>query len=138
MSLFGSFSQGSPGNGNHPSPPLQRKSPRFSPPVAAAAGHRVYDEEDDDDDERFGSSGDNDEDNDDYGNGNGGGYGSNGGGNCKGGRFSGGVLHYFIVTLFTPTCNLCNLDYNLGASPLNSLNLISHLTRSCPDIRHLS
>jgi len=27
MSLFGSFSQGSPGSGNHPSPPPQHKSP---------------------------------------------------------------------------------------------------------------
>ncbi len=40
MSLFGSFSQGSPGSGNHPSPPPRCKGPRFSPPVAAAAGHR--------------------------------------------------------------------------------------------------
>ena len=39
------------------------------------------------------------------------------------GEFRGGILHNFIVTLFTPKCNLCNLDYNLGAKPLNSLNL---------------
>jgi len=39
------------------------------------------------------------------------------------GEFSGGIIHNFIVTLFTPKCNLCNLDYNLGASPLNSFNL---------------
>ena len=39
------------------------------------------------------------------------------------GEFSGGILHNFIVTLFTPKCNVCNLDYNLGAKPLNSLNL---------------
>jgi len=88
MSLFGSFSQGSPGIGNHPSPLPRRKSPGFSPPVAAAAGlaaaagHRVDDEEDNDD-ERFGSSVD-DKDDDD-GDGGGGGYGSDGGGNCKGG-----------------------------------------------------
>ena len=43
------------------------------------------------------------------------------------GEFSGGILHNFIVTLFTPKCNLCNLDYNLGASPLNSLNLIDKI-----------
>ena len=42
------------------------------------------------------------------------------------GEFSGGILHNFIVTLFTPKCNLCNLDYNLGAKPLNSLNLMIH------------
>jgi hypothetical protein len=83
MSLFGSFSQGSPGSGYNPSPPPRRKSPRFSPPVAAAAGHRVHDEEDDDSDERFGSSGD-DEDDDD-GDGGGGGYNSDGGGKHKGG-----------------------------------------------------
>ena len=85
MSLFGSFSQGSPGSGYNPSPPPRRKSPRFSPPVAAAAGHRVHDddEEDDDSDERFGSSGD-DEDDDD-GDGGGGGYNSDGGGKRKGG-----------------------------------------------------
>ena len=41
-----------------------------------------------------------------------------------GGEFSGGIIHNFIVTLFTPKCNLCKLDYNLGAKPLNSLNLI--------------
>ena len=40
------------------------------------------------------------------------------------GEFSGGILYNFIVTLFTPKCNLCNLDYNLGAKPLNSLKLI--------------
>ncbi len=39
------------------------------------------------------------------------------------GEFSGGILHNFIVTLFTPKCKLCNLDYNLGAKLLNSLNL---------------
>ncbi len=39
------------------------------------------------------------------------------------GEFRGGIIHNFIVTLFTPKCNLCNLDYNLGAKPLNSLNL---------------
>ena len=39
------------------------------------------------------------------------------------GEFRGGILHNFIVTLFTPKCNLFNLDYNLGAKPLNSLNL---------------
>ena len=85
MSLFGSFSQGSPGSSNHPSQPPRCKSPRFSPPVAAAAaaGHRVDDEADDDGDERFGSSGDDDEDDD--GDGGGGGYGSDGGGNRKGG-----------------------------------------------------
>ena len=83
MSLFGSFSQGSPGSGYNPSPPPRRKSPRFSPPVAAAAGHRVHEEEDDDSDERFGSSGD-DEDDDD-GDGGGGGYSSDGGGKRKGG-----------------------------------------------------
>ena len=85
MSLFGSFSQGSPGSGYHPSPPPRRKSPRFSPPVAAAAGHRVDDEEEeeDDDDERFSSSGDNNKDDDsDDGEG---GYGSDGRGNHKGG-----------------------------------------------------
>ena len=40
------------------------------------------------------------------------------------GEFRGGILHNFIVTSFTPKFNLCNLCYNLGASPLNSLNLI--------------
>ena len=43
------------------------------------------------------------------------------------GEFSGGILHNFIVTLFTPKCNLCNLGHNLGASPLNSLNLTTDL-----------
>jgi hypothetical protein len=83
MSLFGSFSQGSPGSGYNPSPPPRHKSPRFSPPVAAAAGHRVHDEENDDSNERFSSSGD-DEDNDDD-DGGGGGYNSNGGVKRKGG-----------------------------------------------------
>jgi hypothetical protein len=81
MSLFGSFSQGSPGSGYNPSPPPRRKSPRLGPPVAAAAGHRVHDddEEDDDSDNRFGSSGD-DEDDDDGNGGN-----SDGGGKRKAG-----------------------------------------------------
>jgi len=54
------------------------------------------------------------------------------------GEFRGGILHYFIVTLFTPKCNLCNLDYNLGAKPLNSLNLsnvgdlLRVITTLCP------
>jgi hypothetical protein len=39
------------------------------------------------------------------------------------GEFSSGILYNFIVTLFTPKCNLFNLDYDLGAKPLNSLNL---------------
>ena len=85
MSLFGSFSQGSPGSsGNPPSPPPRRKSPRLSPPVAAAAGHRVDEEDDDNDNERFGSSEDDDDDDDGGGEGEGGGgYGSDGGGKRK-------------------------------------------------------
>jgi hypothetical protein len=85
MSLFGSFSQGSPGSsGNPPSPPPRRKSPRLSPPVAAAAGHRVDEEDDNDDNERFGSSEDDDDDDDGGGEGEGGGgYGSDGGGKRK-------------------------------------------------------
>ena len=79
------------------------------------------DEEDDDDDERFGSSGD-DDDGDVGGDGGGGDVAATEEGIARGG-FSGGILHNFIVTLFTPKCNLCNLDYNLGAKPLNSLNL---------------
>ena len=39
------------------------------------------------------------------------------------GGVSGGILHNFMVTLLTTKCNLCNIGYNLGASPLNSLNL---------------
>ena len=35
-----------------------------------------------------------------------------------------GTIHNYIVTFLTPKCNLCNLGDNLGASPLNSLNLI--------------
>ena len=38
------------------------------------------------------------------------------------GGFSGGILHNFIVTLFTPN--------TLGASPLNSLNLVVARTRT--------
>ena len=36
---------------------------------------------------------------------------------------------HYIVTFLTPKCNLCNLGYNLGASPLNSLNLIGPTSR---------
>ena len=34
-------------------------------------------------------------------------------------------IHNYIVTFLTPKCNLCNLGDNLGASPLNSLNLVA-------------